>query len=112
MATHSRIFAGKIQWTEDPAGYSPQGHKESTQVRTSAITGDAKRLFTCFLAIGDVSSLEKCLFRSGFFASLILSCMNCLGTLEVNPLTVTSFPDIFSQSVGCLFCSVYGLLHC
>ena len=85
---------------------------ESAQPRTSVITGDAKRLFTCFLAIGDVSSLEKCLFRSGFFASLILSWMNCLGTLEVNPLTVTSFPDIFSHSVGCLFCSVYGLLHC
>ena len=33
----------------------------------------------------------------------ILSCMNCLYILEINPLLVASFPDIFSQSEGCLF---------
>ena len=29
MATHSSIPAWKIPWTEEPGGYSPQGHKES-----------------------------------------------------------------------------------
>ena len=30
MATHSIILAWRISWTESLAGYSPQGHKEST----------------------------------------------------------------------------------
>ena len=29
MATHSSIFAWKISWTEEPAGYSPWGHQKS-----------------------------------------------------------------------------------
>ena len=29
MATHSSILAWRIPWTEEPGGYSPQGHKES-----------------------------------------------------------------------------------
>ena len=27
MATHSSILAGRITWSEEPAGCSPQGHK-------------------------------------------------------------------------------------
>ena len=34
---------------------------------------------------------------------LILSCMCCLYILEINPLSVASFANIFSPSVGCLF---------
>ena len=34
---------------------------------------------------------------------LILSCMSCLYILEINPLSVSSFANIFSHSVGCLF---------
>ena len=34
---------------------------------------------------------------------LILSCMSCLCILEINPLSVASFANIFSQSVSCLF---------
>ena len=32
----------------------------------------------------------------------ILSCMNCLYTLEINPLLVILFATIFSHTVGCL----------
>ena len=28
MATHSSILAWKISWTEEPASYSPWGHKK------------------------------------------------------------------------------------
>ena len=34
---------------------------------------------------------------------LLLGCMICLYILEVNPLSVASFANIVSQSIGCLF---------
>ena len=39
----------------------------------------------------------------GLFVLLALSCMNCLYSLEINPLSVVSFAIIFSHSEGCLF---------
>ena len=56
-----------------------------------------------------ISSLEKYLFRSsadfwiGLFVFLILSFMSCLYVLEITPLSVASFANIFSHSEGCLF---------
>ena len=42
-------------------------------------------------------------FLIGLFVVLILSCMSCLYILEINPLSVDSFANIFSHSQGCLF---------
>ena len=37
------------------------------------------------------------------YVLLLLNYMSCLYILEIRPLLVTSFTNIFSQSVGCLF---------
>ena len=56
-----------------------------------------------------MSSLVKCVLRSsarfltGLCVFLILSSTSCLYILEINPLSVVSFANIFSHSEGCLF---------
>ena len=55
--------------------------------------------------------LEKCLFRCSLqllielllFFGGVLSCMSCFSALEIKPLSVTLFANIFSQSIDFLF---------
>ena len=86
------FFPGEFPWTEDPGRIQSMGSQRIEYDWTTK----------------HVPSLEKYLFRSsahfstGLFV-LLLNSGNCLYILEIRSLSVTSFANIFSQSVGSLF---------
>ena len=76
----------------------------------SLIISDIEHLFMCLLPIcllwKNIYLGLLLTFFLGFlflFLFLILSCMSCLYILEIKPLLVSSFANIFSQSVSCVF---------
>ena len=56
MATHSSILAWRIPWTDEPAGYSPWGPKESDMTEHTHITTHTKRDRSglIFLKLGNI----------------------------------------------------------
>ena len=63
MATHSSILPSRIPWTEDLAGYSPWGRKESD---TTEVTEHAHREDRILLSIARNFFLEhRLLLKSG-----------------------------------------------
>ena len=56
-----------------------------------------------YVFFGEMSVYIFSHFLIGLFLFLVLSCMSCLYILEFNPLSVASYPIIFSHREGCLF---------
>ena len=56
--------------------------------------------------------LEKCLNLLPIFQLGYLNCMSCLYILELNPLSVTLFENVFSHSLSGLFILLWFPLLC
>ena len=67
MATHSSILAWRIPWTEDPMGYSPWGHKESS-LNISDFANGPKNVLMSFV---EVSFLLFCFFQCRIQSKII-----------------------------------------
>ena len=55
-----------------------------------------------YVFFGEMSIYVFCSFFD-WVGFLFISCISCLCILEIKPLLITSFSNIFSQSVNCLF---------
>ena len=59
-----------------------------------------------YIFFGEIST-KVFIFQLGCWLFVLLSGMSCLYILEIKPLSVTSFANIFSHYVGCLFFMVF-----
>ena len=73
----------------------------------SLIISDVEHPYMCLLAtwMSSLKNIYSSLLSICFITFFLLDvkCMNCLYILNINPLLVTLFENIFSHSVGCLF---------
>ena len=65
MATHSRILAWRIPWTEEPGGYTLWGHKESDTTQSAWVEIFVLSLICCvtlvkLLDISETQFLHPC----------------------------------------------------
>ena len=75
-------------------------------------------IFSCTFCHLNIYFSGICIFRSPayflirlFGGFLVLRCMSCLYILDINPLSVISFANIFSHSVDYLFI-IDAFLYC
>ena len=61
-----------------------------------------------YIFFGEMSFKVFCPLFAGLFAFLILSCMNCLNVLEINPLSVVSVARIFFSPILKIVFSFYS----
>ena len=66
-------------------------------------------MFDRHLYVFEEMSMSFSHFFIGLFVSLVLSCVSCLYILQINPLSVVSFANIFSHSEGFLFTLLIAL---
>ena len=73
----------------------------------SLIMSNVEHLFMCaghlYVFFGEMSVAIFCSFTDCVVFSILSVMMSCLYILEINPLSVSSFANIFSHSEGCHF---------
>ena len=89
-APHARILAWRIPWTEEPAGYSPWGHKESdtteqlTHIHLQAFCIPEESVCSHFISTSICFYLFKILLMWTIFKVFIEFCYNIASAVYVS----------------------------